>query len=93
MNAGSGSSALLDVSQIFGLEALGNAPWERAENPARGFLIATFDLQEKGQVPVNKSLSKFLTATKTVFSLKHHFADFHFTNVKPCGTRCGKTYA
>jgi hypothetical protein len=88
MNTVSGSSELLEVGRVFGLEC---ARLDRKRRQPRQFLIATVELQKKGQVAANKSLTKFLTATKTVFSLKRRFVDFHFTNVSPCGTRCGKT--
>jgi hypothetical protein len=50
MNAVSDSSEWLDVGQVFGLEGLEYAPLERDKSSTRGFLIATVELQENGQV-------------------------------------------
>src|ERR1700745_3329948 len=97
MSAESGSIALQDVGRVFWVEGLECAPLERDPNLACGFLIATVDLQKNGQVLENRLLIKFLTATKTALLAKtparRFWLHFYFTNVKPCGTRCGNTYA
>jgi len=91
MNAASDSGEMLDISQVFGREDLSALDWRASGANRVRFLIATVELQKKGQVAANTSLIKFVTATKKVFLLKRRFADFHFTNVRPCGTKCGKT--
>jgi hypothetical protein len=70
---------------------LGNDALEDKRCQPRGILIGTFVKSENRSSCCEQTAYQISNGYKTRISAKRSVANFHFTNVRPCGTKCGKT--